>query len=239
MLKLVFVFFIALVLAAHGDDWTEIHGSGIYTTSDHSKAQNRLRSFEKDFVSGDMRVIAERTNYAMRGLFKIAVMNLRKQGYADQAREVETGWRAMDGELQKLVAQGRDIGDFAPWNDKLAILYLLIEAKLGYSTCYLLRITDIATFLWGPEVAFHPCKYGRTEFGYHFTRDNPLSSHPYRGLFPTTTYWLTTIGCSIATFSMGLIFPVCSPIAFLVEVGARDWLSPKLETLIYEKSCTL
>lgn len=154
MLRLVLIFAIALCLAAHADfqsDWEEIHGDGVYTTSDHSKAQNRLNSFAKDFSSGDLRVVAERTNYAMRGMMKIAVMNLRYKGYRDTANEVEQGWRGMDGELQKLVANGaRDIGDFAPWSQKLAILYLLIEAKLSYPTCYMLRITDIATFLWGP-----------------------------------------------------------------------------------------
>lgn len=240
MLKLIVVLAVALCLAAHADfqsDFQELHGSGIYTTSDHSKASNRLRSFERDFATGDKSRLAERVNYAMRGLFKVAVTNLRKKGYRDTANEVELGWRGMDGELQRIVAS-RQIGDFEPWNQKLAILYLLIETKLTYETCHLLRIDDIATFLWTPGVVFDPCRYGKSEFEFHFTKDDPQSPHPYRGLFPTTTYWLTTISCSVATFSMGLVFPVCSPAAFLVEKGAREWLGPKLATFIYDKSCS-
>ena len=163
-------------------------------------------------------------------------MNLKRQGYGDTAREVQEGWRGMDGELQRYASEGRDIGDFDPFSVKLGILYLLIEAKLGYPLCYTLRITDIATYLWTPPVVFHPCVHGKTEYDYHFTQDNPASSHPYRGFFPTTTYWLTTIGCTIGTFGAGIVFPVCSPLAFLVEKGAH-WLSPKLATFIYEKSC--
>lgn len=213
--------------------WVEIHGNGVYTTAQKDQASRRLAAIEKDMKKGDPAAMAERANMAMRGIFKIAVLNLRRHGHYLDANEVERGWKGLDGELQRIVkAGGRNIGDFGPWSEKLAILYLIIETKLGYQLCYTLRLTDIATFLYTPEVVFHPCKYGRTEFGLHFIGDDPK----YRPFFSTTVYWVSNITCSIATFGAGTFF-ICSPISMLVEMGAENVVAPKLGEFIYDKAC--
>lgn len=236
--RLMVILFVALCLSAHGDDadlWLELHGSGLYIVAEENQASRRLESLERDFRSAKPEVLAERVNFVMRGLFKIAVMNMRRRGHHEAAKEVEDGWRSMDGELQRIVAQkNRPITDWEPWSKKLAVLYLIIEMKLGYQLAYTLRITDLATFLWTPVVVFDACPYGYQEFFYHFAHD---LNGKYRALFPTTAYWLSLIGCSIGTFSMGIVFPICSPISYLIELGADKWLAPKLAGPFYKAQC--
>ena len=68
MLQVILIWIVALCLSCHADEIDyqalseSIHGTGIYTTSDHSRAQNRLNSFARDFQSGDKRVLAERAD---------------------------------------------------------------------------------------------------------------------------------------------------------------------------------
>lgn len=217
-------------------EWIEIHGNGVLTTAQKNQAEKRLAAVEKDFKGGDRVRMAERANTAMRAIFHIATLNLRRYGHYDTAREVESGWGALDGELIRMVKAGgtRNISDFAPWSEKLAVLYLIIEAKLGYKLCYTLRITDLATLIWTPTVVFHPCKYGETEFLLHFAANDPR----YRSFMPVVSYWITSITCSIATFGVGYFF-VCSPLAMAVELGCEKVVAPRLGEFIFEKACLL
>lgn len=214
--------------------FVEIHGNGVYSTAQKTAAEKRLSSIEKDFKGGNKVAMAERANMAMRAIFRIANLNLKRHGYYDTAAEVDAGWRRLDGELVRLVKTGtRDIGDFAPWSNQLAVLYLIIEAKLGYQLCYTLRITDLATFIWTPPVVFHPCVYGQTEFLLHFATNDPR----YRSFMPVVSYWLTNITCSVATFGAGYFF-VCSPLAMGVEMLANKVVAPRLGEFIYDRACT-
>lgn len=214
-------------------DFIEIHGNGVYTTQQKTQAEKRLAAIEKDFRGGDKVAMAERANVALRAIFRIAVLNLKRHGYYADAYEVERGWRGIDGELVRLAKSGgRDIGDFEPWSQKLAILYLIVENRLGLKLCQVLRITDIATLLWTPPVVFHPCKYGRSEFLIHFADGDPR----YGSFMPVVSYWVTNITCTIATFGAGYFF-VCSPLSMAVEWSAEKVVAPRLGDFIYNKSC--
>lgn len=232
-LTLLLVFsFSAVADIQSSPEWIEIHGNGQYTTAQYSAADRRLRSIERDFQRDGMIGMAERTNAALRGLMKIAVSNLKRKGHYDTAREVENGWRSIDGDIISIVSN-RDITHFEPWSNALAMLYIAIEFKLGYQLCVILRLTDIATYIWTPVVVFNPCRYGKTEFLIHFAGNDPK----YGSFAPVTSYWLTNIGCTIATFGAGT-FWVCSPLAMLVEAGMEHVIAPRLGEWIYNASCT-
>lgn len=231
MLKLICILFVALCLAAHGDDYTEIHGNGIYSTSQESQAEKHSKKLQRELEEGGLGRMAVRTNFALGGLFKVAVMNLKRRGYYEEANTIERGWRARDGEIVRLQQEARDIGDFEPLMTWLAVAYEIIEFKLGYNLCYTLRITDLKTFNYTIPVVFKPCKYTLDDFTEHFVHDER-----YRGLCPVVAYWTTSITCSIATFGAGYFF-ICSPIAMLVELGFDKWAAPWLAPKIYNLAC--
>lgn len=215
-------------------EWVEIHGNGQYTTAEYGAAERRLKSIEKDFQRDGLIGMAERTNTALRGLMKIAVMNLKRKGHYETAREVENGWRSIDGDIISIVSMDdRDITHFEPWSQTLALLYIAIEFKLGYQLCAILRLTDIATYVWTPVVVFNPCRYGKTEFLIHFAGNDPK----YGSFAPVTSYWLTNIACTIATFGAGYFF-VCSPLGMLVEIGMEKVVAPRLGEFIFDRACT-
>lgn len=234
MLRLVVVFATAMVMCAisSGDDFTEIHGDGVYSTSQKNEANRRLKTIERDFEKHGLKGMAERTNAALGAVIKIGVMNLKRHGYSKEATEIQNGWKLHNGELQRLVANpGRDIGDFEPLNKYLAIAYFILEQKLGYDLCRTLRLSDIMTLNFCIPVVFAPCKYGESEFTKHFVHDDK-----YRGLAPVVAYWVTSLTCSVATFGAGYFF-VCSPIGMLVELGTDRVVAPALAPKIYGWSC--
>jgi len=237
--------FLASAKAAISDDIDlgalelSLYGDGIYQVADHNKAEGRLKAFEKEFKGGDRKVMAERMNYATRYLVNLTVKNLTRRGFGAEAMQIKRDWKRVDGELQRVVASNsRDITTFDPWSKTLANIGWTAIGLLGFDLAHSLRVTDLITFAYTPPVIFHPCKYGAVEFGYHFTEQNPSSPTQFRGGFPTTIFWLSNITCSVGTFSAGLIFPVCGVLSSLIELGAREYLSPRLEKFIFEKSCS-
>lgn len=240
-----FIFIMALVcLPIHADDlsqtpeFIEIHGDGMYTVSEQSQGSKKADALQKKWEKYGMVSWAKDANLAVKTVMRIGIMNLHRKGFHTEARDVELRWKKIDGLLIKYAqdyeSDSRKITDFEPWNKELAMLYLILEAKLTYPTAYALRLTDLATYLWTPPVVFHPCDKGEQEFFYHFAHD--LDGH-YRSFAPTTAYWLTVLGCNIATYGAGYFF-ICSPASMLVEkiVDAKvaPWLSPK----IYARACT-
>lgn len=209
--------------------YEELHGNGIYEVADYDKAGRRAETFRNEVQ--DLSRLAERTNSALDGIFKIAVKNLKRKGYDVEAEEIETGWKSWNGKLQVLTVSATDIGDFDPLSTWLATAYDKIEAALGYQLCYMLRISDLKTLNFTIPVVFSPCKYGQDEFTKHFVHDAK-----YRGLAPVVAYWVTTITCSIATFGAGYFF-ICSPIAMLVEFAVDKKVAPWLAPIIFEKAC--
>ena len=223
-------------------DWDrlykEIHGDGVYTVDDQNKARRKAQYFADDAKSVD--TFAERTDMALDGIIKIAVRNLKRYGFKDEASDISEGWKEHKGELQRIIYSRNyrgtwDIGDFAPLNDFLADVYERVEAALTYDVCYILRITDLKTLLWGIPVIFDPCRYGLTEFTIHFCHDPDKPKH-YRGLGPVVAYHTVSITCSLATFGAG-VFWICSPIAMLVEFLVDKEIAPWLAPKIYERSC--
>lgn len=208
--------------------WEEIHGNGIYTTSQKKEANDKTKAAEKAFK--DMERAATQSNLALRAIVKIGVKNLKRHHYYAEAYKMEAEWRMMDGKLIKAV-QSRHIGDFEPLSDWLAVAYEILELKLGIDICKTLRLTDIKTINYCIVVVFKPCTYGYSNFYDHFVTDEI-----YKGLAPVVSYWATVIVCDIASYGAGYFF-ICSPIGMLVERAVlykvAPWAAPKL----YDLAC--
>lgn len=236
MKKLLVILFAALCLSvmaqADTEMYEEIHGNGIYTVSQENEASGRLERLVRRFDEGGLVEMAEETERDLDGLFWIAVRNLKRRGHYGLAREIESGWRKQKDTLFILALKSnRDIGDFKPLSQWLATAYDKIEAALGLEICRALRLSDIKTYNYTIPVVFRPCSVNEMQYELHFIHDSK-----YRGFFPTTAYWATSITCSVATFGAGYFF-ICSPIAMLVELGADRWAAPWLAPRIWEAAC--
>lgn len=212
--------------------WTEIHGNGVYTTAQRQDAEKRAARIARDFDERHFVAMADHTNLALRALIKIGYLNLRRNGYRAEAEKLRAGWQKFDGELVRIVSNpNRDIGDFEPLSAYLAMAYEVLEYKIGYKLCYILRLTDIKTLNFGIPVVFSPCKHTLNDFCEHFIHDEK-----YRGVAPVVTYWVTVITCSIATYGAGYFF-ICSPIGMLTELTMDKAVAPWLAPKIYNWAC--
>lgn len=214
-------------------EWIEIHGNGIYPVSTEKDAEIRAQKIASEIESSDMRALAKRTDQAIAMLIKVGVLNLRKRGFYKDADWMESQQKLHRNEVQRLVeSSSKSIGDFEPISYFLAVAYETLEMRLGYQICYMTRLSDIKSLNFCIPVCFRPCRYPLSEFELHFIHDEL-----YRGLAPVIAYWGTLIPCSIATFSMGIIFPVCSPLAMAVELVMDRALAPYLAPKIYSLVC--
>lgn len=242
MVRLAFVLFVALCLAAHADSWdVELNGNGIYQTSDHSKAKSKTESLKRSWELGGRIRIADDVDLAMGQLFKIAILNLRHKGFQEDADRISEGWKKFKGTVPRMAREvsSRKIGDWEPLSMWLSFAYALLEDRLGYSFCHASHLDAIMVFNYTiPVVLLKPCEFPEQEFSIHFCGDTPDTINQRRGLLPETSYFLAQIGCSIATFGAGAVFFfICGPIATLVEVGVEKWVAPYLSGKIYNWAC--
>lgn len=214
--------------------WKEIHGDGTLTTQEKETAEKHTKESENGLRNYTR--VATRTNLALRAIVKVGVLNLYRKGYIYEAQKMETEWRALDGKLIKAV-EARNIGDFKPLSDWLALAYEILELKLGLDVCETLRLTDIKTINFCIPVCFKPCFYGYKNFYDHFVTDER-----YKGLAPVVSYWATLITCDLALYGAGYFF-VCSPIGMVVERAVKTrvapWAAPKLYDMVCKNEYSL
>ena len=208
--------------------WKEIHGDSPLTTKEKVIADNKTR--EAEAALRNYTRLATRSNLAIRAIVKVAVLNLYRNNHIYEAQKMDAEWKALDGKLVKAV-ETRNIGDFKPISDWLALAYEILEIKLGLSVCETLRLTDLKTLNFCLPVCFKPCFYGYNNFYDHFVADER-----YKGLAPVISYWATLITCDIASYNIGYFF-VCSPVALVVERAVKNRVAPWAAPKLYDMVC--
>ena len=217
------------------DLYTEIHGDGIYTVADRTRANRQLREFREDIEKGGLLRLANRSEQALDGMLRIAYLNLKRKGHHDFAAEVNEGWQERRGIVMAMALNigqnGRPITDYAPLSAWLANTTQKIIETLGWDIAHALRLTDLHSLNFGLKYIFSfACENGEAEFLNHFA-DDPH----FRAVFPVIAYWTANITCTIATFGAGYFF-VCSPVALLVQWGAQK-IAPAIGGTIYGWAC--
>lgn len=203
----------------------------IPTKQETQEAERREGSLEQSLSS--FYRVAERSNLAIRAIVRIAGINLRANNFHKEAIEIEQLWERFDGQLVDIALNKRDIGWFEPLSDTLAIIYEIMEQKLGFEMCHALRLDDLKTINFGLYVAFRPCIYGFDEFYKHLA-DDPK----YRALLPVISYWSSVISCSVATHGLGYFF-ICSPIGWAIERVVEKRIAPRVTPKLYDMACTV
>lgn len=228
-MKFLILFIAGLSFSLTNDQaFKEIHGDFNYTKEERVEAQWKMERISRqldNFVD-----LSDGANRALGSIIRLAAKNLRRRGHHKTARKLEIEWSMIDGRIVEIAKGQRDIGDFEPISEWLALAYEIIELNLGFTTCQILRLTDIKTINFALRVVFNPCRYGLVEFTNHFVGDK------YKGLAPVVSYWSVVTGCSIGTFGAGYFF-VCSPAGWLIELGVLEVVAPRLSPKLYNLAC--
>jgi hypothetical protein len=220
---------------SNSEMYREVHGNGVYTVAERSKANRQLRELREEIERGGIIRLAYRSEQALDGIIDIAYRNLRFHGHKRYAEEVKAGWEEHRGTVMAIALNfwhgERVITDYAPLSAWLAKTTQKIIEALGWEIAHTLRVTDLHSLNFGLKYIFAmACENGKEEFLYHFAED----PH-FRAVFPVIAYWTANITCSIATFGVGYFF-VCSPISLLVQWGAEK-IAPGLGEKIYGWAC--
>jgi hypothetical protein len=165
--------------------------------------------------------LAERTNFALNALIRLAAHKLRQRGYRTKAKQLVYEWEhRWNGYLMR-----RDLGDHRPLSQWLAEKYAMIEAILGENLCKLLRLYDIKVINYAIPVVFSCVdKVDEAEYGRHFV---PLSG--------VVVFWTSFFVCVGATWGTGFLF--CSPLAMGAEFLVVRLVAPKLNPTAWRWAC--
>jgi hypothetical protein len=234
-MKVLMIAMLALCGVANADLYKEIHGDGVYSVAERFTADKRLRLLKKYVADKKFLGLAEKTEDAISRVIEIAALNLERKNEQWLALEIREGWEDRKGILSAIVLnmgnKARPITDFDPVSQWLANITQRVINALGFEIAHALRITDLHSLNYGARVVFNACTFGHSEFQYHFA-DDPK----YRAFFPVVAYWTCNITCGIATFSMGIVFPICAPISYLCQWGAER-VGMNLADTLYEWAC--
>jgi len=176
-----------------------------------------VQQMVEDFVQ---QRFADRTEKALNGVISAGVSVLAQKGFEQDAREIQGEWLLLKA---RGLFNSRDLGDHAPLNEWLSKTYAKLESKLGAELMHSFHLDDIKIFNFAIPVVFHPTKWDIKEYGLHFV--------PFGG---ATTYWISRLGCTIAT--SGLISWFCGTIAEVPRYAVVHWIAPGLGNKIHHKA---
>jgi len=196
-----------------------------FTVSDRDRVVEEMRS-----VLDDQYRTAEKTDQALSRLVKFAVFQLRRNGYDEDADELQNEYSvyyefAVRNFYLNVVPV--DLGDHEPLSQWLADWYDKLEARLGPFIMELTHLDDIKVFNYAIPVVFHPTgwhgdSWDIDEYRLHFV---PLSG--------VVAYWTSWGVCVGATWGMGMITFICTPVGMICEHLVVKYVAPPISDRVY------
>jgi hypothetical protein len=181
--------------------------------------------------------VSEQTSAGLEALLMGACFQLRLHGYGEDCQAIKDAWQGgMKRRYQWATIDTEGLGDHRPLSLWLAIVYGILESRLGPNIMKMLHLDDINIFnfavpvvrdphesaAWCLEMPNTPCK---VEYGEHFV---PLAG--------VASYWISWALCTGATWGMGAVSFLCSPIADLTERIVCATVAPRLSNRIWDRS---
>lgn len=205
----------------------------------------------------------EKLGLAIDAIVKTGARALREHGFKSDADSMEADWKSNRSRLMApllcdFTRPGTmcDMGDHKPLSEKLALFYMLLEAKLGHELCVMLHLTDINVINFTIPVVFHPQKtevwcqetlamnpndncedeYRRHTAGtlWQKTPDQNAKLPLHDGTLGVVSYWVVFGACEVATYGAGW-FIICSPLGDVVEIAMERYVAPPLSDKIFER----
>lgn len=184
-----------------------------------------------------LEAVAEKSGRGLEILLMAACFQLRLHGHADACNKIKDEWQGgMRARYRWAVVDTEGLGDHAPLSIWLAGVYLMLERYLGTAVLEALHLDDINIFnyavpvvrdphegaAWCQELPTTPC---REEYREHFV---PLAG--------VASYWIAWGTCTGATWGMGAVTMLCSPVGMLTEKVVVVYVGPRLSDRVWDKS---
>lgn len=249
MLKLIALLALVLAPVAKADDWYSAEDRAfIYRETgidlpevqpvDSPLSKERREQVEAEVKSDmqDLHFYAMRTDAGLERIVKFASFILKRKGHSRLAAQFEKEYtdHYVHATLNYyLGVEQTDLGDHPPLSEWLAKWYDKLESVLGEKLMELLHLDDIKIFNYAVPVVFQPkgdkrfppvVPWGMQEYSLHFV--------PFGGI---VAYWSTWAVCVGATWGMGAVTFICSPIGSVSEYATVRWVAPPLSDWVYKR----
>lgn len=130
-----------------------------------------------------------------------------------------------------------EIGDHPPMSEWLSDVHDRIHEALGDMICQYFHFHDIFIINYGLPVVFRPEFYDLKDYKDHF------AGHliwgwwwEHHGVAGVVAFWLVDGTCIAASYGLGVITFVCSPIATLAENVMDKHIAPPIAQRIWERA---
>lgn len=221
--------------------------SGIYQVSSPiTKDQQKAAENEVAQAMKSLDTYSAKADQALSHLIVAASWALERRGYHAEAVQMRSEYQERYQRGIHEYALGIvpvDIGDHAPLSQWLETQYQKLAKLLGPTLMRALKLEDIRILNYSIPVVFHPNgykgdKWDMLDYRDHFagTRTKlfyPLTEHD--GFAGVVSYWVVWAVCTGATWGMGAIPFICSPIAELSDFAIEKWVAPKMSDAIFCK----
>jgi hypothetical protein len=200
-----------------------------------------LKSDRKELVMNvksmltDRLETAKKVDKATKNIVKLAVLILRRKGFTDKADEIEQEYKVYNNfTYMYAIGAFNDIGDHPPMWEWLDRLEKDLRERLGDFIMKATRLEDLRTFNYGLPIVLQPAGDERTNPATVISLDD-YAQHfiPFSGCL---SYWTAWGICTGATWGIGAIVFICSPIGMITERIVVTKIAPDLANNIWNEA---
>jgi hypothetical protein len=178
---------------------------------------------------------AKMVDKSLQNMVRLSAFTLRKKGYYDEARRIEQEYGQYYNHYTFNHAIGlvQDIGDHPPMWEWLDKLEKDLRELLGDFVMQVTRLEDLRTFNYAIPIVLHPDGDIRSEPPTLITKlDYKQHFVPFAGAL---SYWTAWGVCTGATWGLGAVIFICSPIGMIAERVVETKIAPDLSDKIWER----
>jgi hypothetical protein len=178
---------------------------------------------------------AKKVDKSLQNMVRLAAFTLRKKGYYEEAKRIEQeyGQYYSHYTFNHAIGLVQDIGDHPPMWEWLDKLEKDLRALLGDFVMQVTRLEDLKVFNYSIPIVLHPDGDIRTEPPTLITKlDYKQHFVPFAGALG---YWTAWGVCTGATWGLGAVVFICSPIGMVAERVVETKIAPDLSDKIWER----
>lgn len=214
-------------------DMKEAHKEAKKNINQDKIARDIALTFEKDPIK-----TAELVDKAINNALSMADVILRAEGHDEIADDIEVEYLIAYRNYYKREMLGiLEMGDHEPMSDWLRTVHERIHNAVGEFLCKQTHLHDIWILNFSIPVVMSPETYSLKDYLDHF------AGHliwgwwwEHHGFAGVVTYWIINGTCIGATYGLGVLPFVCSPIATLGEEIMDKRIAPDMGERIWERA---
>jgi hypothetical protein len=196
-----------------------------------------IEDIAKDLEKNNIEA-AQKIDEAIFNYIDLAVRVLNVRGHYAVAGGIEFEYLTVYRNAVTAQALGvKEIGDHPPLSEWLVTVHDKIHEALGDFLCKYFRFHDIYVLNYGLRVVFNPKDYDLKDYKDHFAGHLIWGWFwEHHGVAGVVTYWVVNGTCIGATYGLGVVTFVCSPIASLAENVMDKRIAPPIAERVWKRA---